>query len=95
MPFEQCAHIVCDGCGAPGIARIAAAKHPRDVKVTCPECGFKTSVAFAGIGAMRRAPETPDMPIVDWEPRWRLERRRAIGIGGRGSSTNDWYGAER
>jgi hypothetical protein len=38
----------------------------------------------------------PDMPIAEWEPRWKLERRRrTIGIGGRGTGTKDWFGADR
>jgi hypothetical protein len=91
--FEQCAHVVCEGCGAPGIARVAAARHPRDVEVTCPECGHTTVVACAGLGPIWTDPGEPDMPVE--EETWLHRRRRMIGVASGRAPTGDWYGDDR
>jgi hypothetical protein len=88
-------HLVCENpdCGLPGVARARASTHPRDIEVECPACRHTTVVACAGLGPIWRSPD--DEPEAVEEETWLHQRRRMIGIGGRGSGTNDWYGAER
>jgi hypothetical protein len=63
------AHLVCEGCGEPGVCEIEASGRPHDVAVTCPHCGFEAVVACAGVPVGRDEPDHGDPDMIEAELR--------------------------